>query len=85
VEDEMVEKEMRGFEDLECYQLAMNVFRVGYKVASLLPPEEKYNLSDQIRRAATSIILNIAEGYVVIITWIVCSFITLRVARSWKF
>jgi four helix bundle protein len=59
----MAEKEMRGFEDLECYQLAMQVFREGYKVASLLPVEEKYNLADQLRRASTSIILNIAEGY----------------------
>lgn len=59
----MTEKEMRGFEDLECYQLAMNVFREGYRVAALLPVEEKYNLADQLRRAATSIILNIAEGY----------------------
>ena len=59
----MAEKEMRGFEDLECYQLAMKVFREGYKVTSLLPLEEKYNLADQLRRASTSIILNIAEGY----------------------
>jgi len=59
----MAEKEMRGFEDLECYQLAVKVFREGYKVASQLPPEEKYNLADQLRRASTSIILNIAEGY----------------------
>ncbi len=59
----MTEKEMRGFEDLECYQLAMKVFREGYKVASLLPVVEKFNLSDQLRRASTSIILNIAEGY----------------------
>jgi four helix bundle protein len=59
----MAEKELRGFEDLECYQLAMDVFRESYKVASLLPPEEKYNLADQLRRAATSIVLNIAEGY----------------------
>jgi hypothetical protein len=36
----MTEKEMRGFEDLECYQLAMKVFREGYKVASLLPVVE---------------------------------------------
>ena len=59
----MAEKEMRGFEDLECYKLAMQVFREAYRVASLLPSEEKYNLADQLRRAATSIILNIAEGY----------------------
>jgi len=59
----MAEKEMRGFEDLECYQLAMKVFREGYRVVGLLPVEEKYNLADQLRRAATSIILNIAEGY----------------------
>lgn len=59
----MAEKEMRGFEDLECYQLAMKVFREGYKIASILPVEEKYNLADQLRRAATSDILNIAEGY----------------------
>jgi four helix bundle protein len=59
----MTEKEMRGFEDLECYQLAMKVFREGYRVAGLLPPEEKYNLADQLRRAATSIVLNMAEGY----------------------
>jgi four helix bundle protein len=59
----MAEKELRGFEDLECYQLAMSVFREGYKVASALPVEEKYNLANQMRRASTSIILNIAEGY----------------------
>jgi four helix bundle protein len=59
----MPEKEMRGFEDWECYQLAMDVFREGYEVASHLPVEEKYNLADQLRRAATSIVLNIAEGY----------------------
>lgn len=59
----MAEKEMRGFEDLECYQLAMKVFYEGYRTASHLPPEEKYNLADQLRRAATSAVLNIAEGY----------------------
>jgi four helix bundle protein len=59
----MTEKEMRGFEDLECYQLSMKVFREAYRVASLLPIEEKYNLADQLRRAGTSSLLNIAEGY----------------------
>jgi len=59
----MAEKEMRGFEDLECYQLGLKVLREAYRVTALLPPEEKYNLADQLRRAATSIVLNIAEGY----------------------
>lgn len=59
----MAEKEMRGFEDLECYKLALQVFREAYRVVSLLPQEEKYNLADQLRRAATSAILNVAEGY----------------------
>ena len=59
----MNEKEMRGFEDLDCYQLSKQVFHEAYRIVSLLPPEEKYNLADQMRRAATSILLNIAEGY----------------------
>jgi four helix bundle protein len=59
----MIGKGQRGFEDLECYQLAIRVLREAYKVAKLLPAEEKYNLADQMRRAATSVVLNIAEGY----------------------
>lgn len=59
----MTEKEMRGFEDLECYQLAVKFFHEGYRIASHLPPEEKYNIADQLRRAVTSAVLNIAEGY----------------------
>ncbi len=59
----MAESEQRGFEDLECYKLALNVVREAYQVAKRLPPEEKYNLADQLRRAAVSITLNIAEGY----------------------
>jgi len=55
--------EMRGFEDLECYQLALKVMDEGYGVARQLPGEERFNLSDQIRRAAVSAVLNIAEGY----------------------
>jgi four helix bundle protein len=53
----------KGFEDLDCYKLAMEVFEEAYGVAAKLPAVERYNLSDQMRRAATSAILNIAEGY----------------------
>lgn len=59
----MGEKELRGFEDLDCYKLALQVFREAYRIVDILPSEEKYNLADQLRRAATSVLLNIAEGY----------------------
>lgn len=53
----------RGFEDLECYQLASQVLKEAYRVVKRLPAEEKYNLADQLRRASVSVVLNIAEGY----------------------
>ena len=59
----MTERGQRGFEDLECYQLALQVLREAYRVAELLPPEERYNLTHQMRKAAVSVVLNIAEGY----------------------
>ena len=34
-----------------------------YQVVKWLPPEERYNLADQLRRAGVSATLNIAEGY----------------------
>ncbi|MFH1632894.1 MAG: four helix bundle protein [Chloroflexota bacterium] len=34
-----------------------------YRVVSGLPANEKYDLARQMRRAAVSIVLNIAEGY----------------------
>ena len=33
-----------------------------YRITSSFPPEEKYGLTSQIRRASTSIPINIAEG-----------------------
>ena len=59
----MTEQDQRGFEDLECYQLALRVLREAYRVAGQLPPEEKHNLAHQMRKAAVSVVLNIAEGY----------------------
>jgi four helix bundle protein len=57
------EKERRGFEDLECYSLALQVVKQAYGLAKRLPDIEKYNLASQIRRSAASVTLNIAEGY----------------------
>ena len=55
--------EMRGFEDLECYQLALKVMQEAYGVIRRLPPQEKYNLDSQMRKCSVSGVQNIAEGY----------------------
>ena len=53
----------RGFESLEFYQDSLKLLKAAYKLADNLPNHERYNLSDQIRRASCSILLNISEGY----------------------
>jgi four helix bundle protein len=50
------------FEKLEVWQLALDYIDLIYGIAELLPRSEDYNLKSQIRRAATSVALNIAEG-----------------------
>ena len=50
------------FERLEIWKLSINLINQVYKISDLLPREEEYNLKSQLRRAATSISLNIAEG-----------------------
>jgi len=50
------------FERLEVWKLAMKFNGLSYEIADRLPVKEKYNLSSQLRRASTSIALNIAEG-----------------------
>jgi four helix bundle protein len=50
------------FEKLEIWQLAKDLAKAIYVLINQLPSEEQFNLSSQIRRAVTSISLNIAEG-----------------------
>lgn len=50
------------FEKLEVWKLAMKFNDLSYQIAEMLPESEKFNLNSQLRRASTSIALNIAEG-----------------------
>lgn len=59
----MAEGQQRGFEDLECYQLALKVMQEAYSVIRRLPPQEKYNLDPQMRKCSVSGVQNIAEDY----------------------
>ena len=52
-----------GFEDLECYKLALTVIVATYKMVAMLPPEEKFDLAVQVRRSSKSVTANIAERY----------------------
>lgn len=54
---------MKDFTNLETWKLAHELMLDIYKLIKLLPPEEKYNLIDQIRRSSSSVPANIAEGY----------------------
>jgi len=53
----------KSFEDLEVYKAAREFRKKIYKIIKGLPPEEKYNLGDQMRRASLSLTNNIGEGH----------------------
>ena len=53
----------KTFENLEVYTLAREFRKRIYEVIRRLPESEKYNLASQMRRAATSLTNNIAEGH----------------------
>ena len=53
----------KSFEDLEVYKAAREFRKKNYQLIKELPPEEKYNLSGQMRRASLSLTNNIGEGH----------------------
>lgn len=56
-------KGKRGFEDLECYQLALEVMAKIHAFSKTLPSDEKYDLYTQIRRSSKGVTGNIGEAY----------------------
>lgn len=57
------EKGKRGFEDLECYQLALEVMAKIHAFSETLPAKEKFDLYSQIRRSSKGVTGNIGEAY----------------------
>jgi four helix bundle protein len=53
---------MRDYHQLDLWQRAMTYTVQVYEFTAQLPDAERYNLTAQLRRAATSVPLNIAEG-----------------------
>ncbi|MFA9373720.1 MAG: four helix bundle protein [Poseidonibacter sp.] len=54
---------VNDFKDLLVWQKSIVLVEDVYKLVKLLPKEETYALSDQMRRSAVSIPSNIAEGF----------------------
>jgi len=57
-------KRIKSFTDLEVYQRSYKTSLIVIKkIIPKLPPEEKYDLADQLRRSVKAIPRLIAEGY----------------------
>ena len=53
----------RGYRDLKVYQLAYQLALDIFEITKRFPGEEKYSLTDQIRRSSRSIPANLAEAW----------------------
>lgn len=53
---------IKSYQDLIAWQRAMDLVVLSYGLAKKLPKDELYGLVSQIRRAASSVPANIAEG-----------------------
>ena len=53
---------MHNFEKLNVYQKGLNLVDKIYELTNKLPKDEIFGLSSQLKRAGTSVVLNIAEG-----------------------
>ena len=54
---------IRRFEDLEVWRKAHGLVLTVYSLSARFPAEERYGLTSQLRRAASSVPANIAEGF----------------------
>lgn len=54
---------MLGFKKLKVYSLAYELALKIFVITNEFPDEEKYSLTDQIRRSSRSVCTNIAEAY----------------------
>ena len=54
---------MQGFRDLKVFQLAYKLALEFFYESKAFPKDERFSLTDQIRRSSRSVAANIAEGY----------------------
>ena len=54
---------IRSYRDLQVWQLGMDLAEACYLLTKRFPKDELFGMTSQIRRAASSVPANIAEGY----------------------
>ena len=59
----MKRREYGGYKDLKVYQLAYQLALEIHKITKVYPKEEKYSLTDQIRKSSRSVPTNLAEAW----------------------
>ena len=56
-------KKIKTHEDLDVYQLALEAAMKIFELSKTFPFEERYSLTDQIRRSSRSVCANLAEAW----------------------
>ena len=59
----MEKKLIRTHHDLEVYQTAFNLAMMVFQKTKSFPKEERYSLTDQVRRSSRSVCANLAEAW----------------------
>ncbi|MFI4897136.1 MAG: four helix bundle protein [Phycisphaerales bacterium JB059] len=57
------QQRVQSYQDLEVWQVGMDLVAQIYRISAELPSEERFGLVAQVRRAAVSVPANVAEGY----------------------
>ena len=52
----------KSYQDLEVWRKSIDLAEMVYRVSVNFPPEERFGVTGQMRRAAVSVAANIAEG-----------------------
>jgi four helix bundle protein len=55
--------EIESFKDLIVWQRSIQMSVALYRFTQAFPPDERFGLTNQLRRAGVSVASNIAEGY----------------------
>jgi four helix bundle protein len=60
---ENTKMKIRSHKELDVYQMAFEAAMKIYELSKKFPSEEKYSLTDQIRRSSRSVCSNLSEGF----------------------